>query len=74
MPGPSGELTITDKWTCGQQNRKSITNGHVTMLFLEPEFQNSLHKDNKQKKYENYQQNLAVFSAATDSDKKIILI
>ena len=41
----------------------------MTKLFLELEFQ---HKGNKQTKNANSQQKIAVFSAATDSENKII--
>ena len=44
----------------------SPTNGHVTKLFLELEFQN---KENKRKNAIS-QQNLAVFLAGTDSENK----
>ena len=40
----------------------------MTKLFLELEFQ---HEGNKQMKNMNSKQNLAVFSAATDSEHKI---
>ena len=51
-----------------ERHQKSPTYGHVTKLFLESEFQ---HKVNKQMKTMNSKQNLAVFSAATDSEHKI---
>ena len=53
----------------------SPTYGYVTKLFLEEEFQ---HKGDKQikknKKNANSQQNIVIFLAATDSEKKIIQI
>ena len=58
------EKLILEKW-----HQKSPTYGHVTKLFLESEFQ---HKESKQMKNKNFQQNLVVFSAATDSENLII--
>ena len=54
-------------------NPKSQTYDHVAQLFSESEFQ---HQGNKQtkKKNANSQQNLAVFSATTDSANMIIQI
>ena len=43
--------------------------GHVTKLFLESEFQQRKYK---QMKNDNFQQYLAVFSAVTVSENKII--
>ena len=48
--------------------------GHVTKLFLESEVQYKGNKQMKKKKNANLQQNFAVFSAATDSDNKVIQI
>ena len=54
-----------------EKHQKPPTYGHVTKLFLELEFQ---HKGNKQtKKKLNSKQNLANFSAATDSECKNFL-
>ena len=47
----------------------SPTYGYVTKLFLESEFQ---YKGNKQTKNANSQQNLAVFLAETEKDKKYL--
>ena len=55
-----------------ERDQKSPTYGygHMTKLFLESEFQQ---KGNKQTKKNSYsQQKHAVFSAATDSENKII--
>ena len=68
MPEPPGELMTTEKFINRELNQKSSTYGHVTKLFSESEFQ---HKGNKRKNA-NSQQNHAVFSAATDSENKII--
>ena len=58
-----------EKLISREQHQRSPTNGHVTKLFLESEFQ---HKGNKHTKNTNSQQNLVVFSAATDSENNII--
>ena len=50
----------------------SPTYGYVTKLFLEEEFQNK--GDKQKKKNANSQQNIVIFLAATDSEKKIIQI
>ena len=59
----------------GERHQKSPTYGHVTKLpvYLESEFQ---HKGNKQmqKNPANSQQNLTVFSAATDSEHNMSVL
>ena len=70
MPGPPGELKTREKLISSELHQKSPTYGHVAKLFLEAEFQ---HKgNNKQTKKCNSQQNLVVFSTATDSEIIII--
>ena len=69
MPGPPdsyvpGELMTREKLISRELHQKSPTYGHVIKISLESEFQ---HKGYKQtKKNANSQQDLAVFSAATD--------
>ena len=53
-----------------KKHQKSSTNGHVTKLFLESEFND---KGNRQIQKANSQQNLAAFLEETDSENKIIL-
>ena len=60
------ENLISSEW-----HLQSPIYGYVAKLFLESEFQ---HKRNKQTKNANSQQNLAVFSAVTDSENIIIQI
>ena len=69
MPGPPGELMTREKLNSSELLQISPTYGHMAKLFLESEFQC---KGNKQTKKPNSQQNLAVFSAATDSEIIII--
>ena len=69
MPGPPGELMTREKLISSELHQKSPTYRHVAKLFLEQKFQR---KGNKQTKNANSQQNLAVFSAATDSEIIII--
>ena len=72
MPGPPGELTTREDLISTELHQKSPTYGYVTKLFLESEFQQ---KGNKQmKKNVNSKQNRGVFSAATDSEHRIIQI
>ena len=47
----------------------SLTYGHITKLLFESKFQ---HKGNKQTENREFQQNLPVFLAGTDSKNKII--
>ena len=71
MPGPPEELMTRENLISRELYQKSPTYGHVTKLFLESEFQ---HKANKQMENVNSKQDIAVFSAATDSEHKIIQI
>ena len=68
MSGPLGEPLAREKIIFREWHQNSPTYGHVTILFLELEFQS---KENKQMNM-NSQQNLAVFSAGIDSENKII--
>ena len=58
-----------EKLISREGHQKSLIYGYMTNLFLEPEFQ---HKGNKQTKNASSQPNHAVFSAAKDSENKVI--